>query len=113
MYPVIRETDGEREFSYLGLKMVIKSHHFPNGRLKIRCSAAIHHIYYQSTEKSVEEEKPRGLMHGTVTSTGIQYIHPPQNSATDLPPSGQRFEPDITNQQGKFHHSRLFVCLCV
>jgi hypothetical protein len=108
LYPVIRETDGERESSYLGLKMVIKPYHFPNGRLKIRCSATIHDIYYQSTEKSVEEERPRGLLHGT--GTGVQYIHPPQSPATDLPPSGHRFEPDTTIQQGKFHDPGLFVC---
>ncbi|KDR08348.1 hypothetical protein L798_01306, partial [Zootermopsis nevadensis] len=75
LYPVIKETDGERETSYLGLKMVIKPHHFPHGRLKIRCSASIHDIYYQSTEKSVEEERPRGLLHGT--GAGIHYVHTP------------------------------------
>lgn len=111
-YPVIREKDGERESLYLGLKMVIKPHHFSHGRLKIRCSATIHDIYYQSTEKSVEEERPRGLLHGTVTGTGIQYVglHPAQGPATDLPPSGHRFEPDTTIQQGKSHDLGCFAC---
>ncbi|XP_023721389.1 uncharacterized protein LOC111872078, partial [Cryptotermes secundus] len=99
IYPVIRERDGERESSYLGLKMVVKPHHFSNGRLKIRCSATIHDIYYQSTEKSVEEERPRGMLHGTLTAGGgAQYIPAPSPS-TDLPPSGHRFDPDTVVQQ--------------
>ena len=99
-YPVVTERDGERESSYLGLKMVVKPHHFSHGRLKIRCSASIHDIYYQSTEKSIEEERPRGLMHGTLSSNpsiggaGVQYIQPPPIFVTDLPPSGHRFELD-------------------
>jgi hypothetical protein len=103
---VIRETDGERESSYLGLRMVVKPHHFILGRLKIRCSAVIHDIYHQSTEKSVEEERPRGLMQGTATAgAGIQYVQHPPSPATDLPTSGHRFELDTVIQQGKFHDS--------
>ncbi|XP_069686165.1 uncharacterized protein [Periplaneta americana] len=97
IYPVVRETDGDRESSYLGLKMVVKPHHFQHGRIKIRCSAAIHDIYYQSTEKSIEEERPRGLIHGTGTGGGVQYLQPPP--ATDLPPSGHRFELENVIQQ--------------
>jgi hypothetical protein len=82
--------------------MVVKPHHFSNGRLKIRCSATIHDIYYQSTEKSVEEERPRGLLHGTLTAGGgVQYIPAPSPS-TDLPPSGHRFDPGTVVQQSKF-----------
>jgi hypothetical protein len=83
--------------------MVVKPQHFATGRLKIRCSATIHDIYYQSTEKSVEEEKPRGLLHSTLTAGGgAQYIPAPSPS-TDLPPSGHRFDLDTVVQQGKFH----------
>jgi hypothetical protein len=96
-YPIVKETDGERESSYLGLIMTVKPHHFSHGHLKIRCSASIHDIYYQSTEKSVEEERPRGLLHGTATAGGgVPYI-PPPSPATDLPPSGHRFDPDTVS----------------
>lgn len=99
VYPIINETDGERESTYLGLKMEVKPHHFAHGRLKIRCSASIHDIYYQSTEISVEEERPRGLLHATATvGGGVPYIHPP-SPATDLPPSGHIFDPDTVFKQ--------------
>jgi hypothetical protein len=116
-YPIVKETDGETESSYLGLEMTVKPHHFSHGHLKIRCSASIHDIYYQCTEKSVEEERPRGLLHGTATAGGgIPYI-PPPNPATDLPPSGHRFDPDTVSGKGNlftnqvFYISGLFLCL--
>ena len=116
-YPIVKETDGERESSYLGLKMTVKLHHFSHGHLKIRCSASIHDIYYQSTEISVEEERPRGLLHGTATmGGGVPYI-PPPNPATDLPPSGHIFDPDTVIGKGNFlqircfYTFRLFLCL--
>ena len=108
-YPIVKETDGERESSYLGLNMTVKPHHFSNGHLKIRCSASIHDIYYQSTEKSVEEERPRGLLHGTSTvGGGVPYIPPPSPS-TDLPPSGHRFDPDTVIGKGNFYKSSVFT----
>jgi hypothetical protein len=107
-YPIVKETDGETESSYLGLIMTVKPHHFSNGHLKIRCSASIHNIYYQSTEKSVEEERPRGPQHVTSTMGGsVPYI-PPPSLATDLPPSGHRFDPDTVIGKGNFLQSRCF-----
>jgi hypothetical protein len=107
-YPTVKETDGERENSYLGLNMTVKPHHFSHGHLKIRCSASIHDIYYQSTEKSVEEERPRGLLQGTATVVGgVPYI-PPPSQATDLPPSGHRFDPDTVIGKGNFLYIRCF-----
>ena len=109
VYPTVKETDGERESSYLGLKMTVKPHHFTHGHLKIRCSASIHNIYYQSTEKSVEEERPRGLLHGTPTvGEGVQYI-PPLSPATDLPPSGHRFDPVTVKGKGNFFINQVFL----
>ena len=111
-YPIVKETDGETESSYLGLKMTVKPDHFSHGHLKIRCSASIHDIYYQSTEKSVEEERPRGLLHGTATmGGGVPYI-PPPSPATDLPPSGHilLFDPDTVNGKGNFLQIR---CFCI
>ncbi|KAJ9595401.1 hypothetical protein L9F63_013410, partial [Diploptera punctata] len=98
-YKIQKERDGERESSYLGLKIQIRSIDFVNGRLKIRCSASIHDIYYQSTEKSIEEERPRGLLSSN-PSSGIQLIQPPSVLITDLPPPGHRFEQDVHRDGG-------------
>jgi hypothetical protein len=57
-YPLQLESH-EKETSALGLRFTIESRHFSSGRLKIRCSASIGNLYWQSTEKSIEEEKPR------------------------------------------------------
>lgn len=108
-YPIVKETDGERERSYLGLNMTVEPHHFSHGHLKIRCSASIHDIYYQSTEMSMEEERPRGLLHGTATADGsVPYI-PPPSPATDLPPSGHRFDPGTVNGKGNFFTNQVFL----
>lgn len=49
----------EKETSSLGLRFQIETRHFSSGRLKIRCTASIGNLYWQSTEKSIEEEKPK------------------------------------------------------
>jgi hypothetical protein len=108
-YPIVKEIGGDRECSYLGLNITIESNHFLDGHLKIRCSASIHHIYYQSTEKSVEEERPRGLLHGTATvGGGVSYI-PPPSPVTGLPPSEHRFDPDTVIGKGNFFKNQVFL----
>ncbi|XP_067009687.2 cell adhesion molecule 1 isoform X2 [Anabrus simplex] len=65
-YPARRDAHSDRENSLLGLQLVVKPHHFQTGRLKIRCIASIHDVYWQSTEKSVEEDRPKGIKLGAV-----------------------------------------------
>lgn len=57
-YPRQREPH-DRETARLGLRFSVEARHFTSGRLKIRCSASIGNLYWQSTEKSVEEDRPR------------------------------------------------------
>lgn len=57
-YPLQLETH-EKETSVLGLRFLVEPRHFSSGRLKIRCSASIGNLYWQSTEKSMEEDKPK------------------------------------------------------
>uniref|UniRef100_A0A4Y0BNB0 Ig-like domain-containing protein n=1 Tax=Anopheles funestus TaxID=62324 RepID=A0A4Y0BNB0_ANOFN len=58
-----RERKNEFETSLAGIHFVVGSHHFVNGKLKvcriIRCTARIHDIYLQSTERSIDEDRPR------------------------------------------------------
>ncbi|KAG8234404.1 hypothetical protein J437_LFUL012789 [Ladona fulva] len=54
--------ENRRMSSRVGIQFVVGPQHFSRspGKLKIRCTASIHGLYWQSTEKSVEEEKPKG-----------------------------------------------------
>lgn len=49
--------------SYTILKMPITKELFRKGRLKIRCVASMHDVYYRSLEKSVDLEKKRHHHH--------------------------------------------------
>ncbi|XP_055594304.1 uncharacterized protein LOC129745328 [Uranotaenia lowii] len=81
VYRPLRDHKTELETALLGLHFVASSHHFLNGKLKIRCSAQIHDIYLQSTEKSIDEERPRVISAASSSSNGnsngnsINLIH--------------------------------------
>lgn len=68
VYRVVREPSGELETSTTILELPLQSHHFNRqGRLKLKCTASLHSLYWQTTEKSAEEERPRThLMHNDV-----------------------------------------------
>ncbi|XP_037898181.1 uncharacterized protein LOC119642934 isoform X3 [Glossina fuscipes] len=40
-----------------GIHFVVTPQHFIRGKLKIRCTAHIHDVYWKSTEKSIEEDR--------------------------------------------------------
>ncbi|XP_067625365.1 uncharacterized protein beat-Ia [Eurosta solidaginis] len=46
----------ELETAVSGIHFVITPQHFSSGKLKIKCAAHIHDIYWKSTEKSIEED---------------------------------------------------------
>lgn len=72
--------DSGRISSQSGLNMPISYESFFNGKLKIRCSASIYDIYWQSTEVSAEEEKIRDIYpHPSNNVIGINYHQPPPN----------------------------------
>nr|CAD7589201.1 unnamed protein product [Timema genevievae] len=84
-HPASREPTGERHKSTLGLHLLVSPELFSAGRLKIRCTASLHHLYSQSTEKSVEEDRPRA---------GPSYIYtapppPPEDRFTDYEDENQ------------------------
>lgn len=62
-----------------------------SGKLKIRCSASIYDIYWQSTEVSAEEDRPRVIHYEpAATIVGINYLQPPPNFQTgQKKPDGQ------------------------
>ncbi|XP_067009682.1 uncharacterized protein [Anabrus simplex] len=100
-YSPRRERNGDRESSLIGLRLKLQPQHFEGGRLKVRCIASIHDVYWQSTEKSVEEDRPRTSQQETVgpelfpSFPEISTIHPrfmdeldeEYNDIDDLPDS--------------------------
>ncbi|XP_058789740.1 muscle M-line assembly protein unc-89-like isoform X2 [Phymastichus coffea] len=72
--------DSGRISSQSGLHIPIHPESFINEKLKIRCSASIYDIYWQSTEVSAEEEKIRtNYSLSTNNVIGINYHQPPPN----------------------------------
>ncbi|XP_039283903.1 cell adhesion molecule 2 [Nilaparvata lugens] len=66
------QPQADLETSSTTLELPLMNQHFTKkGRLKVRCAASIHNIYWQTTEKSAEEERPRGLVNDVVQH--VQY----------------------------------------
>ncbi|KAH8323324.1 hypothetical protein KR067_005086 [Drosophila pandora] len=57
-HKVIRESRNDLESSIVGIHFVVTDQHFDNGKLKLRCSAQLHDIYWKTTEKTVLEVDP-------------------------------------------------------
>uniref|UniRef100_A0A1B6CTZ7 Ig-like domain-containing protein n=1 Tax=Clastoptera arizonana TaxID=38151 RepID=A0A1B6CTZ7_9HEMI len=58
---VVSPIDG-LETSSSTLEIPLKKNHFSSqGRFKVRCIASLHSLYWQTTEKSAEEEKPKNM----------------------------------------------------
>ncbi|XP_066906113.1 cell adhesion molecule 2 [Halyomorpha halys] len=56
-----REMDSElMEVSISTIKLLATPSLFPSGRLKLKCTASIYSLYWQTTEKSSEMERGRG-----------------------------------------------------
>uniref|UniRef100_T1GVI8 Uncharacterized protein n=1 Tax=Megaselia scalaris TaxID=36166 RepID=T1GVI8_MEGSC len=45
------------ETAFSSIQFIITSQHFHHGKMKIRCAAHIHDVYWQTTEKSIEEDR--------------------------------------------------------
>ncbi|XP_055542020.1 uncharacterized protein LOC129727833 [Wyeomyia smithii] len=75
-----RDHKTDLETSVVGLHFVVSGHHFQNGKLKIRCSARIHEIYMQSTEKSIDEERPRVISAASSSSSSSSSANSNSNS---------------------------------
>ncbi|KAH8251411.1 hypothetical protein KR032_011177, partial [Drosophila birchii] len=64
VYDVQRHLAEHLESAVLEINFVVTVHHFIKGRLKLKCSARIHDIYAQESEKLIEEDRPRILASG-------------------------------------------------
>ncbi|XP_043515298.1 uncharacterized protein LOC122531440 [Frieseomelitta varia] len=90
-YSPLDTNESEWQISQIGLQFLVTHEHFAEGKLKIRCSASIYDIYWQSTEVSTEEDRPRVIHYEpAATIVGINYLQPPPNFQTgQKKPDGQ------------------------
>ncbi|XP_058123699.1 uncharacterized protein LOC131293294 [Anopheles ziemanni] len=87
-----RERKTDLETSLAGIHFVAGSHHFLNGKLKIRCMAKIHDIYQKSTERSIDEDRPRVISAASSANSNgngasvnaIPYDHFPPYAENEL-----------------------------
>ncbi|XP_034942048.1 cell adhesion molecule 3-like isoform X2 [Chelonus insularis] len=83
-YNVLDINNSEWQIAQTSLQFVVTHEHFTYGKLKIRCSASIYNLYWQSTEVSTEEERPKVIrLEQEATIVGINYLQPPPNFQTD------------------------------
>ncbi|PBC32981.1 hypothetical protein APICC_08800 [Apis cerana cerana] len=84
-YSPLDTNESEWQISQIGLQFLVTHEHFAGGKLKIRCSASIYDIYWQSTEVSFEEDRapPKVIQYQpAATIVGIDYLQPPPNFQT-------------------------------
>lgn len=67
-YPIVEDVDG-METSILGLYFTIKTRHFHKGDLKLKCTAALAALYWQSNEASAEPDRRVVLNQRSSTSS--------------------------------------------
>lgn len=91
------------ETSQIGLRFTVGRHHFENGRLKIRCVASVYSIYWKSTEKSVDEERPKLSLSNAVTpnTLGVNQLPSPYDF---YQPNENYFDEDFPSER-RHHHS--------
>ncbi|XP_030080522.1 uncharacterized protein LOC111594148 isoform X2 [Drosophila hydei] len=67
-HKILRDTRNEMETSIVGIHFVVTDQHFENGKLKLRCSAQLHDVYWKTTEKTILEADPFGKYGGNGAS---------------------------------------------
>ncbi|XP_055923915.1 uncharacterized protein LOC129954197 [Eupeodes corollae] len=92
-YEVQKHTEENLESSVLEINFIVTYQHFMKGRLKLKCTARIHEIYEQETEKVIEEDRPRILASGRSPDVNLYPF--------DQPGDG---EFDEQNEQYLTHH---------
>ncbi|BES93342.1 Hypothetical protein NTJ_06151 [Nesidiocoris tenuis] len=65
---VKKDSENGLETSISTLMLVLHHHHFVGGRIKVKCTASVHNIYWKTTENSAEEEKPKDAEPSTYRS---------------------------------------------
>ncbi|XP_046418360.1 uncharacterized protein [Neodiprion pinetum] len=93
----------DQQYSAIGVQFLVTPEHFATGKLKVRCSASIYELYWQSTEVSAEEDRPRVRnFEPAATIVGINYLQPPPNLQTgQRKPDGQADVKDIDSSAGR------------
>ncbi|KAH8353206.1 hypothetical protein KR084_009660, partial [Drosophila pseudotakahashii] len=66
-HKIIRDSRNDMETAIVGIHFVVTDQHFDNGKLKLRCSAQLHDVYWKTTEKIVLETD-RFAKHGNVAN---------------------------------------------
>ncbi|EDW03641.1 GH10395 [Drosophila grimshawi] len=59
-HKILRDIRNDMETSIVGIHFVVTDQHFDNGKLKLRCSAQLHDVYWKTTEKTILEADPFG-----------------------------------------------------
>ncbi|XP_030377125.1 uncharacterized protein LOC115626017, partial [Scaptodrosophila lebanonensis] len=57
-HKILRDTRTDMETSIVSIHFVVSDQHFDNGKLKLRCSAQLHDVYWKTTEKTILEADP-------------------------------------------------------
>ncbi|KAF6216322.1 hypothetical protein GE061_000663 [Apolygus lucorum] len=87
-----RDSERGLETAVSTLTLSLHHHHFVGGRIKVKCTASIHNIYWQTTENSAGEEKPKDAEPST--SISKDALQP-----SNVPKEGQKKD-DSANSRG-------------
>ncbi|EDW57609.2 cell adhesion molecule 3 isoform X2 [Drosophila virilis] len=63
-HKILRDARNDMETAIVGIHFVVTDQHFDNGKLKLRCSAQLHDVYWKTTEKTILEADPFGKYGG-------------------------------------------------
>ncbi|KAH8251265.1 hypothetical protein KR032_004640 [Drosophila birchii] len=59
-HKLVKDPHNEMQTAIVGIHFVVTDQHFDNGKLKLRCSAQLHDVYWKTTEKTILEVDPFG-----------------------------------------------------
>ncbi|BFF94180.1 uncharacterized protein DMAD_11878 [Drosophila madeirensis] len=57
-HKIVVDARNDMQTSIVGIHFVVTDQHFDNGKLKLRCSAQLHDVYWKTTEKTILEADP-------------------------------------------------------
>ncbi|XP_055635641.1 uncharacterized protein LOC129775228 [Toxorhynchites rutilus septentrionalis] len=119
-YKPIKDASTKLETSELGINVMITHSHFIKGKLRLKCDATIHQIYHESTERLLEEDRPRILATGSSSGHNMNLF---QSNVYDgeLTDQGDRYltmngykadksSPPSTSSAGMIVGSYVKVC---
>ncbi|KAL5281389.1 hypothetical protein ACFFRR_005032 [Megaselia abdita] len=92
--PLKDRNGGEMETAFSNIQFIINSQHFNDGKMKIRCTAHIHDVYWQTTEKSIEED--HHIYSGTHGNT-IDFSYDSESSDESNYITGLHIQGDVSS----------------